>query len=132
LPSSNTPNILAKTIYKKYWRDTCLEKLQVWNFVKQSNRTEIARRILIYLEENPEAQDSIEGILQWWLLERTVHYEKIRVEEVIEDLVSRNLVVARQITGLPIMYSLNPSKLEEIRLTYRKESKKKIKNSQKS
>lgn len=107
-------------------------KLQVWNFVKQPTRTEIARRILIYLEENPEARDTIEGILNWWLLERTVHYEKIRVEEVIEELVSRNLIVARQITGLPIIYSLNPSKLEEIRLAYRKSNKNKIKKAQKS
>jgi hypothetical protein len=104
----------------------------VWNFVKDSNRDEIARRILIYLEENPEAQDSIEGIVQWWLLERTVHYEKIRVEEVIEELVSRNLVVARHIAGLPIMYSLNPSKLEKIRLAYQKKPKKKIKKAQNS
>jgi hypothetical protein len=95
--------------------------------VKGPNRTEIARRILIYLEENPQAQDSIEGILQWWLLERTVHYEKIRVEEVVEELVARNLIVARQIAGLPIMYSLNPSKLEEIHFAYRKSVKRKSK-----
>ncbi|MCI0616722.1 hypothetical protein L0244_27395 [bacterium] len=107
-------------------------KLQVWYFVKQPNRTEIARKILIYLEQNPEAQDTIEGILNWWILERTVHYEKIRVEEVIEELVSRNLIVARQIVGLPIMYSLNPSKLEEIRLTYRESNKNKSKKAQKS
>jgi hypothetical protein len=99
--------------------------------VKQPNRTEIARRILIYLEENPEAQDSIEGILQWWLLERTVHYEKIRVEEVIEELVSRKFIVARKIGGLPIMYSLNPSKLEEIRSTFRKKTEKETKTAQK-
>lgn len=99
--------------------------------MKRPNRTEIARRILIYLEENPEAQDSIEGILQWWLLERTVHYEKIRVEEVIEELVSRNLIVARHIVGLPIMYRLNPSKLEEIHFAYRKSVKRKIKKAEK-
>jgi hypothetical protein len=92
--------------------------------VKQTNKAEIARRILIYLEENPEAQDSIEGILQWWLLERTVHYEKIRVEQVIEELVSRDFIVARQNAGSPIIYSLNPSKLAEIHLIYRKKSKK--------
>jgi hypothetical protein len=108
-----------------------LEEIQVMYPVKQPNRTEIARRILIYLDENPDAQDSIEGILQWWLLERTVHYEKIKVEEVIEELVSRNLIVARQNAGLPIRYSLNPSKLEEIRLAYRKKSKKGTKKARK-
>lgn len=121
----------CKQHHRENWRDTCLEKLRVWYSVKQPNRTEIARRILIYLDENPEAQDSIEGILQWWLLERTVHYEKIRVEEVIEELVSRNFIVARKISGLPIMYSLNPSKLKEIRSRYRKKPKKEIKNAQK-
>jgi hypothetical protein len=100
--------------------------------VKRPNRTEIARKILIYLEQNPEAQDTIEGILNWWILERTVHYEKIRVEQVIDELVSRNFIVARQIAGLPIRYSLNPSKLEEIRLSYRKSNKNKIKKAHKS
>lgn len=103
----------------------------MWYFVKQLNRTEIARRILNYLDENPDAQDSIEGILQWWLLERVVHYEKIRVEEVIDDLVSRQFIIARQSAGLPIIYSLNPSKLEEIRVTYRKKAKKEIKKARK-
>ena len=32
-----------------------------------SNQTEIAQKILSYLKKHPNAEDTLEGIVNWWL-----------------------------------------------------------------
>jgi hydroxypyruvate isomerase len=39
----------------------------------------LARRLLDYLEKNPDAGDTLEGIANWWL-------EQQRVEQVVDDV----------------------------------------------
>lgn len=39
----------------------------------------LARRLLDYLEKNPNAGDTLEGIANWWL-------EQQRVEQVVDDV----------------------------------------------
>ncbi len=51
-------------------------------------KNEIAREILSYLSEHPGAQDTLEGIVQWWLLERKIKYQKGLVMEALADLVA--------------------------------------------
>lgn len=51
------------------------------------DKTRIAHEILAYLVEHPEAQDTLEGIVQWWLLERKIKYQEILVKEALTKLV---------------------------------------------
>ncbi len=44
-----------------------------------SKKEELARRLLDYLEKNPDAGDTLEGIADWWL-------EQQRVEQVVDDV----------------------------------------------
>jgi len=52
----------------------------------------LADEILHYLCENPEAQDTIDGIADWWLTERRVRQGIAEVELALRQLVDRGLV----------------------------------------
>ena len=55
-------------------------------------RSKVAMSILAYLNDNPEAQDSLEGILRWWLLDRMIEEQMVLVESALASLVAAGLV----------------------------------------
>jgi len=75
----------------------------------------IADEILAYLVEHPEAQDTVEGITEWWLLEQRIRYAVSEVDGVLHDLVVDDLLVKRQGADGRIYYGLNREKKREIR-----------------
>jgi hypothetical protein len=79
-----------------------------------SAEEKIALRILAYLEEHPQAKDTIEGISQWWLAGEGDKPKIAELERALSDLVSKKLMVSTQGKGLPRCYAVNPEKLEEI------------------
>jgi hypothetical protein len=74
----------------------------------------VACRILEYLERNPNAQDTLEGIVEWWLLYRYTKGNVARVKEALEELVTAGLVLGRRGKESRIYYKLNPQKPKEI------------------
>jgi hypothetical protein len=71
-------------------------------------------RILRYLVENPNAQDTLEGVVEWWLLDKYTKGNVMRVKEALEELVSANLVLQRRGKESRVYYKINPKKLREI------------------
>ena len=69
-------------------------------------RVKVAYEILRYLIKNPGAQDTLEGIVDWWFLERTVKYQKLLVKKALEMMVTDGLVIARQKTDSRTVYKL--------------------------
>jgi hypothetical protein len=67
-----------------------------------------------YLVENPRAQDTLEGIVEWWLLERKIKFETARVKEALSDLVARGLILEKKGSNSQIHYRINQSKYKEI------------------
>lgn len=57
---------------------------------------EVCHYILAYLSENPEAGDTLEGILEWWLLNQTIRFEMQTVSEAVASLVAEGLIVERK------------------------------------
>ncbi len=55
--------------------------------------SEIVFRILKYLCANPNAQDTLDGISNWWMAELAIRQRRIRVEMAVHELVSRGLLV---------------------------------------
>ena len=53
---------------------------------------ELARAILAYLAERPQALDTLEGIATWWLLRQHVHTEVQRVAGALERLTAQGLL----------------------------------------
>ena len=76
---------------------------------------EIAKRVLRYLNENPQASDTFEGILHWWLLDRIIVEEEEIVREALAQLVERNLILVAQTADARLHYRLNTEQIEEVR-----------------
>ena len=77
--------------------------------------SKIGNEILAYLVENPKAQDTLEGIVEWWLLEREIKFEIARVKEALSDLVAKGLILEKKRSNSQVHYCINQTKHEEIK-----------------
>ncbi len=82
---------------------------------------DIARRVLEYLVANPHAQDTLEGIVEWWLLDRFTKSNVARVKKALDELVMAGLVLERVGNDSRTYYKINRSGLKKISALLRKE-----------
>ena len=75
----------------------------------------ITDQILAYLVKHPEAQDTLEGITEWWLLEQQIRYAVAEVDGALHNLVADDLLVTRQCADGRTYYGLNRAKDREVR-----------------
>jgi hypothetical protein len=73
-------------------------------------------RILRYLVRNPKAQDTLEGVVEWWLMDKYTEENVLRAEAALEKLVSADLILQRRGKESRIYYKINPQKLKEIQV----------------
>lgn len=76
---------------------------------------QIAYHILSYLAENPDAQDTLKGISEWWLSEQPGRPNAAAVEEAVARLVTGGLVIASAREGAQTYYKVNRQRLKEIK-----------------
>jgi hypothetical protein len=67
-----------------------------------------AAEILDYLARHPQAQDTIEGILQWWVLEACVRKWAPQIERAVAELVAEGLLEEKKLADGRLMYGLSP------------------------
>lgn len=79
-------------------------------------KSEIACEILAYLVEHPEAQDTLDGIVQWWLLERKIQCQTNIVREALDSLIAQGFVIKFRSGDSQVHYKINKSKYEEIQI----------------
>ncbi len=79
-----------------------------------SNKSQIAQEILAYLADHSEAQDTLEGIIAWWLLERKIKYQKSLVQEALRELVDKGLILETQAGASQCRYRLRLQKKKEL------------------
>ncbi len=72
------------------------------------DKSKIAREILSYLSAHPDAQDTLEGIVQWWLRERKSDQHTTLVKEVLGDLVTQGLIEKIRMEGQTPYYRIHP------------------------
>lgn len=75
-----------------------------------SGLSELAREILAYLEAHGDARDSLEGILEWWLLERELVSGLAKVKGALRELVAKGLVEEVQRTGVTRFRAIPPGR----------------------
>jgi hypothetical protein len=80
----------------------------------------MAFEILAYLVQHPKAQDTFEGILEWWLLERHIERQRLALVQAVEELVDSGLVVAREGRDRRERYCLNPLRRGEAQALVRR------------
>lgn len=71
-------------------------------------------QILAYLHANPEAQDTLEGIVEWWLLDQKISRQTERVKQALAQLIERGLIVTRIGTDSRVHYGIDRNRRDEI------------------
>jgi hypothetical protein len=71
-----------------------------------NKKVQVAYEILRYLIKNPSAQDTLEGIVDWWFLPRTIKYQKVLVKKALDMLIDDGLVIAHQGSDSRTIYKL--------------------------
>ena len=80
----------------------------------------IAISILRYLDANPEARDTAEGIAQWWLRKEWIERKVDEVQNAIQVLKSKGFILEEPNTGVEsTLYRLNPYQREAVRVLLR-------------
>jgi hypothetical protein len=81
-----------------------------------TDKPQLARQVLAYLAANVEAQDTFEGIVEWWLLEQHIKSQSAEIREVLDDLAARRLIVERRATDSRIHYRINRAELKAVQI----------------
>ena len=76
---------------------------------------EVTLKLLRYLDQNPNAADTVEGILEWWLPKQSIYEEEKVVKRALDELVKRNLILATSSSDARRHYRLNTEYIQEIR-----------------
>ncbi|MBI3801430.1 MAG: hypothetical protein HY268_31210 [Deltaproteobacteria bacterium] len=84
--------------------------------------SQLAHEILAYLAEYPEIQDTLEGIVEWWLLEQQINCRLAQVKAALAELVAQGLVLERQGKDARSHYRLNQQKFGEIKVILKESS----------
>jgi len=77
-------------------------------------KARIARRVLEYLAERQDAQDTLEGIVEWWLVKQQIAEQTTTVRGVLDELVAEGLLVVRADSSTRTFYSLNRQRADDI------------------
>ena len=80
-----------------------------------TERKELSRSMLTYLSNNPNAKDTLEGIVQWWIQDEKMRFCKDVIEKTLDELVARDMIIPCLDADSRVLYRLNKSKYEEIR-----------------
>jgi Fe2+ or Zn2+ uptake regulation protein len=63
-----------------------------------------ADEILAYLTAHPQAADSLEGIVSWWLPRQRFEQARARIQETLDQLVERGLVERISVADGTVLY----------------------------
>jgi hypothetical protein len=76
--------------------------------------------ILAYLAEHPDAQDTTEGIIEWWLSGSAAKPNAALVEEALAELIALGFVLTRKSEDARTYYKADRRKLDEISATLKR------------
>lgn len=73
----------------------------------KSDTADLHREIVDYLRKNPNAGDSLEGVMNWWLSQRNKKPGVAEIEQVLEQLIVEGSVRKVSLVGGTILYRKN-------------------------
>ena len=75
--------------------------------------SEMSFEILAYVTQRPRAQDTFEGILEWWVLERSIERQPLAVQAAVDELVRAGFLLVSRGRDRRERYRLNPRRRAE-------------------
>jgi hypothetical protein len=82
--------------------------------MSETERAHIVSAILEYLLKNPRAQDTLDGIYQWWLPQQRIRTDRATLIEALGELVRLKLIVQSKRRDSQIHYRINLRRSREI------------------
>ena len=76
---------------------------------KSKDEREARRYILGYLLDHPDAGDTLDGIVEWWLLHQKIRFETRNVSQAVAELIAQGLIVTHKSPDSRIIYKANRS-----------------------
>jgi len=73
----------------------------------EADRPEVERAVLAYLERHPDAADTLDGIVSWWLPQQRYEIERQRIEQALGHLVALGRLRCDRLPGGDVLYALN-------------------------
>ncbi len=64
--------------------------------------------------ENPDAQDTFEGIVDWWVLQQDIKRNVTLIRKTVDGLIHQGFLLERQGNGRTKYYQVNRERLPEI------------------
>lgn len=74
-----------------------------------------APEILDYLSRHPDAQDTIDGIMHWWVLDACIRNWAPKIAETIEQLVQKGFLEQKPSADGHIFYRVSPQYLTTLK-----------------
>lgn len=74
---------------------------------QSTDQREAYRYILSYLVDHPDAGDTLDGIVEWWLLNQKIRFATRTVSQAVAELVDQRLIVEQIGPDGRIIYRAN-------------------------
>lgn len=71
------------------------------------DQREACYHILAYLVDNPDAGDTFEGIVEWWLLHQRIKFETRTVSEAVAELIAEGLITEEKGSDARVVYRVH-------------------------
>jgi hypothetical protein len=100
------PDDFSRTTFdrSKHYRAVILQQGRVQTDADWNEET---NQILQYLQATPNATDTLEGIVEWWLLDRKSRAPVPRIKRALAQLVRLGLLLKRKAMDGQIHYGVN-------------------------
>jgi hypothetical protein len=79
-----------------------------------TEQREVRYHILAYLCDNPDAGDTFDGIVEWWLLHQRIKFETRNISEAVRKLVAEGLILEDEGPGSRVTYRINEIREQDI------------------
>lgn len=81
---------------------------------KRDETQTTSHKILAYLLDNPDAQDTLKGIADWWLLQQDIKRNVALIRKTIDWLTYKGFLVEKLGRDKTKYYQVNRARLPEI------------------
>ena len=79
-----------------------------------TEQREVRFHILNYLCDNPNAGDTFDGIVEWWLLHQRIKFETRNISEAVRKLVAEGLILENEGPDSRVRYRINGIREQDV------------------
>ena len=79
-----------------------------------TEQRDVRYHILAYLCDNPNAGDTFDGIVEWWLLHQRIKFETRNISEAVRKLVAEGFILENEGSDSRVTYRVNQNRAKDI------------------